>query len=364
MTRAAALVATWALLGADAVAVTVTGVRHHPPIIDPAKNESVTVRFRLDEPARVGLHVYDGRDLEVRRIEGGRLAAGDHALRWDGRDAAGRPVPPEAYVYTLAAVGGGGEPVLWDLTDRSAGRTQQVKSARWDPTAGAFIYTLAEPSRVRIRVGLANQGPLLRTVIDWVTRGKGRQVESWDGMDASGVLDLSEHPSLEILAQAFALPRNAVVVGPASDRVQLIADLPRDAARRARRLPASKRMFDYAHQPIETRRDYPLRMELPKNLPRNVDGLPVVTGPVPVRIALEEGDLMRVLEERAEAVFYLDGRFVFENEVGFLPMTWTWHPHGANPGRHVLTANVRGYEGHFGIATVEVFVGRQERTRP
>jgi len=76
---------------------------------------------------------------------------------------------------------------------------------------------------------------------------------------------------------------------------------------------------------------------------------------VPLRVSVDDADLASVLNERCEAVFYVDGRLVFENQVSFLPMTWTWDPGNAS-GVHYLTANLRGYDGHFGIQTVKVYV--------
>jgi hypothetical protein len=113
-------------------------------------------------------------------------------------------------------------------------------------------------------------------------------------------------------------------------------------------------------QPAETRRDYPLKTELPDDLPRGSDDLPIVSRPVPVAVSVGPEDLARVLNERGEIVFFIDGLFVFENEVGFLPMSWTWDPRGANPGRHYITANIRGYGGHFGMGTIEVPVEGSE----
>ena len=75
----------------------------------------------------------------------------------------------------------------------------------------------------------------------------------------------------------------------------------------------------------------------------------------------ESEDRTRILAERFETVFYLDGRYEFENEVGFLPATWVWDPEGANEGVHYLTGNLLGYEGHFGIATVKVYVSAGAR---
>ena len=111
-------------------------------------------------------------------------------------------------------------------------------------------------------------------------------------------------------------------------------------------------------QPIETRRDFSLRIDLPASLEKTAEGVPIVSGPVPVRISVDERDLARVVNQRAEAMFFVDGRYVFENEAGFLPMAWTWSPEVGLEGIHFITANLVGYEGHVGTATVKVFVAR------
>jgi hypothetical protein len=73
-------------------------------------------------------------------------------------------------------------------------------------------------------------------------------------------------------------------------------------------------------------------------------------------------DLERALSRRFEPVFFVDGQFAFENEVGFVPMTWTWDPEGVNAGEHFLTVNLRSYEGNFGIASVKVVVSDDDRS--
>ena len=59
-------------------------------------------------------------------------------------------------------------------------------------------------------------------------------------------------------------------------------------------------------------------------------------------------------EERFEAVIYVDGSFVFEEEQGYLPFTWMLQPEMVTPGEHVITFMIRGYEGHFGTTSIRV----------
>lgn len=353
--------AALAALALPASALELSHVRHAPAVLEPGKGP-VAVHFRISEPASVVLGIFDGRNVRVRSVASkGVLPAGDRQLEWDGRDFAGRPVPPEAYVYTLVATGADGKAVEWDLTDLTGGEAFEPTDLSWDPKRGVVSYRLHEAARVRVRIGLARQGPLLRTLVDWLARAPGAHAEPWDGMDASGALALGAHPELELRAEAFTLSANTILVTRAPPAVALIDDVPKPWVRRAVKGTHRRRMFDYARQPIQTRRDYVAHLALADDAGRTADGLPIVRGPVGVRVSVDPALLRPVLDERCEAVFYVDGRVAFENQVSFLPMTWRWDPHGA-PGVHYLTANLQGYEGHFGVQTLEVWVAPQEET--
>jgi hypothetical protein len=328
-----------------------------PLSFDPARGESTAIRFELSEPAQVALEIYDVRGLEVRRIaQSETLPAGAHELRWDGRDERGRSVPAEAYVYTLAATGAAGASALWDLADRTGGETLRAEAVHWDPQAGEIDYILPERGRARIRIGLEDDGPLLATVIDWVPRPAGPQHTPWNGKDASGVLDLAHHPKLAISVEAFALPQNALLVGPPPARVEFIADLAQATPRRRAEASGPRHMHDFAHLPAETRGDFPLDLELPATLPHDESGRPLVAEAIPVKIQVAPEVATHLLEQRFEAVFFVDGLHAFENESAFFPLTWRWDPRGLSPGIHYLSANLRGYEGQFGLATRAVVI--------
>lgn len=334
----------------------ITHVTHRPAIFEPEAGESAEIRFRLTEPAEVELTIYDARDRMVRALRpDGVLAAGDHRIRWDGRDSQGRSVPPEAYTYAVEAFSAQNTVFRWDVTD-SAGSIIDLTDLRWNAASGQVSYRVEELARVRIRIGLQDGGPLLKTLIDWVPRTPGPHEESWDGRDASNVLALAEHPALLLQAEAFALPSNAIVVGPPGTHPRFVSDLPSDTRLRAAAPAPQHHMMDYARQSAETRSDFLLALSLPKGLERTADGVPIVREAVPVRIEVSDPVLAQAANERSESVLYVDGRFASERESGFLPMTWKWDPTGHSPGLHHLTANLRGYEGHFGIGTAVVWV--------
>jgi len=63
------------------------------------------VDFFLEAVSVVELDVYDVAGRRVRTLFVGTLPAGEHAARWDGRDASGSAVPSGAYFIRLK-VGG------------------------------------------------------------------------------------------------------------------------------------------------------------------------------------------------------------------------------------------------------------------
>jgi hypothetical protein len=321
--------------------------------IDPAKNEVVAVRFNLNEPAEVTLSVFDGRDHRVYRASED-VAAGDHALNWNGQDASGKPVPPEAYSYTLTAKNAKGQTVH-DLTDLTGGVLLTAKDVRWDATEGKLHYYLDKPARVNVRFGLQD-GPYLRTVVDWVARSAGANAEAWDGMDASGVLKLSTHPAVQPVVKAYTLPDNTIFVGANADRIQFMVEKDASALRERTTPKPAKEMFNLAQQPLDTRGDVTAKLTLGGDARQDKEGRWIVSGKLPLKADVADAQRQRVIERRFEASFYIDGVFSHENELGYVPLTWTWDSSQVNNGEHFVTLNIRGYEGNFGTATVKVMV--------
>lgn len=335
-------------------AVVVSEVRVDHNAFDPAKGQTATIKFKLDRTADTALSIYDGRDRLVYTRSAEDLAAGEHALAWDGRNANGAVVPPEAYTYTLTATNAKGSST-YDLTELTGGESIQARDVRWDPQTGRVHYYLDKPARVNLRLGL-DSGPHLRTVVDWVPRQAGAHAEAWDGKDASGVLDLAAHPMLKPAVTAYALPDNTLFVGDAPDRVRFSADASTTSTRAASATVSKKRMANHMQQPLETRGDLEASLRPLGDFEQDAEGRWVVSGEVPFRVDVATRDRQRAIQRRFEAVFYVDGVFTYENELGYLPMTWRWDSSRLNPGEHFVTLNIRGYEGNFGTATVKVLV--------
>jgi hypothetical protein len=71
-----------------------------PPLPNPAPG-SFTLRFAQPREARASLSIYDVSGRLVRQVERGELTAGEHVVRWNGRDDAGGIVPAGIYFLRL-----------------------------------------------------------------------------------------------------------------------------------------------------------------------------------------------------------------------------------------------------------------------
>jgi len=66
-------------------------------------NPSTTVGFRLEAAARATVTIHDAAGRAVRTLADADLPAGEHALRWDGRDARGATAAAGVYFARVTA---------------------------------------------------------------------------------------------------------------------------------------------------------------------------------------------------------------------------------------------------------------------
>jgi len=337
----------------------------------PQSGEKVSWRYRTAVASTVTASIFDGRDLLVRVVlKGQDLPAGDHRLAWDGRDDDGRVAPPGYYVLTIESQAGG-KTVRYDPTEATGGELTQASAARYDTGRGLVNYALQKPSLLRIHLGLKDDGPLLRTLVDWVARSAGEHTESWDGWDASHVIRFGDSPKLDIQVWAYALPVNAVIVDPPATTLlpAVLKSRPADSptvtrpeflefprGRPTRPKGAARAHEMYNHwQHDRTRCHNPIvGLKAVGTESRGGSGPLTVAAPLPLRLDLTPEEASSLQDERFEAVIYVDGIFEFEEEQGYLPFTWSLKPEMLTPGEHVITFMVRGYEGHFGSSSIRV----------
>ncbi len=67
------------------------------------------IRYALPQESEVALSIFDLNGRQVARLVEGMRAAGEHRVRWDGRDEKGKRAPSGVYLYRLTVIAAKGE---------------------------------------------------------------------------------------------------------------------------------------------------------------------------------------------------------------------------------------------------------------
>jgi hypothetical protein len=86
--------------GVVSVEIPSRGPRLDVPYPNPF-NPSTTIRFELSRPGAIQLEIFDVRGRRVRTLIDEHRGAGEHTLRWDGRNGRGREVATGVYFLRL-----------------------------------------------------------------------------------------------------------------------------------------------------------------------------------------------------------------------------------------------------------------------
>ncbi len=324
----------------------------------PYHNESFPIPITLQDKATVTVRLYTADGDLVRSISGNKaLKKGNQTLMWDGKDDQGNVVPDEAYVAVLKAITSNGKTFRVDPRENTGGEV--VENLQVRITSDKQIsYVLPASCRVLIRAGIKG-GPMMRSLASWEPHSAGKNIQRWDGMDESRLLDLRNEKGLSVLVTAFQLPAFSIItIGNKGttyadyrkkrgwpDRVlnQENLALTRGDMRIAR---------EYYVSPSEAR-DPQVQISLSGEHKKNGKGLPVLKldQSVRVKVDVDEQDRWLLDQSLYEVAFFVDHEFVSEEEQGYLPLTWLWKVNQLKEGQHVLTVNISGFTGKVGVVS-------------
>ena len=300
-----------------------------PKTLDVSRGEETTLSFSLDRSLDAAVEIWSERGRRVRVL---RAPSGSErrSIRWDGRSERGMPVPAGVYLYRIQAAGAvaSGSPVKMRRTE--PGEEILAQRFTYDADSRRISFILPEPARVRLRMGV-RQLPVMRTYYWWEPLEAGRHEIEWDGLDASGRVTLGRHPKVGLDLVARALPPRSILVR--SGPVQT-AD------------PCAEVCFELSMPAVSTFED----------------GTPVVEEGATVRVRIGERDRESLVNARFEVMLFLDTVFLFEEEDGAPVFSYELDTRALSPGRHLLTANVLGYDDRLGSQSLEFIV--RERAAP
>lgn len=329
----------------------------------PANGETYAIPFVLGEPGEATLELYTGDGDMVRRFGPQMLKAGRHEWVWDGRDANGILVPDEAYHPVLVCNCESGRKSL-DSRQATGGRPLSDLDVAMG-SDGTIQYRLPESARVLVRVGIKG-GAMLRALDSWSPHTAGLVRQSWNGTDASGKNRILEHPRLAILVRAFNLPDHTIITSGNGEityreyREQKGWPPPQVSFDSIRFERAGKRLTRESQLPVSLLRDPRATIEIVDGVQSERGGLPVVPGSAVFRVNMPPEDRWLMQQSLYEVGFFLDYRFVSEEETGYTPLSWRWAG-DAKPGIHTMTVNISGLWGQVGVATLKFRVPARDQ---
>ncbi len=309
------------------------------------KGESTEIRWEQNRQVQTTVKILSEKGQPVRKFKN-IYPAGECLVVWDGRDENGNSVGGGVYRYVLYAVDQKGNEAHYDPALTTGGEELNVERFSFDREKKELKFILPRASRARIRIGLS-PSPYLRTLLDWEPMEAGSHTLVWDGLDESAWIKAINHPDLSVNLSAFALADNAIIAKGEKGGV----DLPQQKPNQLRNI--DRNLYFHAAHERDHCRDITFDIEFP-NVERNPEGLPILKDETIVRVRLRSQDRNFMVNQRFEVMFFVDTVFLFEEEEGQDPFNFAWDTKGLNPGEHLLTVNLIGYEDHLGVKTVRV----------
>lgn len=328
--------------------------RTSEPVYDLSKKRPHKIGFTTTIPLQEAqLSLISGDNDVVRTLVMKDVSAGEHEFQWSGLDDEGLTVPDEVYVPILNAKAPDGK--QWLLDSRTYSGGVQIEGLQTKITHdGKISYVLDKAARVLIRAGMKG-GPLMNTILPWEPRPSGANLQAWNGYDVTKTQYLKGHPDLRVLVIAYSLPDAAIITRGNSDQNYL-------AYRQAKSWKPSnvnpeqmisfrdgKRISPYYFLPRSLAYEPEVLFSLKTEHELNEKGQWIADKPVLIAVNLSKEDEWLMQQSQYEISFFVDHKFVAEEETGYTPLTWQWDPTGLTPGEYVFTVNVSGLWGHVGV---------------
>ena len=332
----------------------------------PARSESFSIPVHVNDPAKVKQIKIEIRSSDndlMRTLVVADIApdTSDYAVKWDGRDDAGSVVPDEAYSPVMIITTQSNETLTIAAQDSSGG--EEVYDFEKTIRPGVIEYSLPAASRMLVRSGIKN-GPMLRTLIDWQPRTAGFHAERWNGRDMDDVVAIEQNPDVGYLIVGYELPHHSIIThGNNSESYRDYRERHnwqlKQAVYEQRALQRNGRLLrQEAYQPLLQQKSPRIDVKLLATKTRRPAQRVKALEEMLTEVRIDSLDEIYLDQERYEISFFVDNAFIAEEEQGYVPFTWRWSPGrlGVEPGEHLLTVNVSGYNGQVGVKNIKFSV--------
>ena len=321
---------------------------------DPSRGETVTLSFEINKQTNVQVVIFDALGQEARRFELNGFEPGGHSIKWDGLCVDGKQAAGNIFLYVIEASDGQGK-TIYNPAAETGGLLVEPLEFVFDQKTGKVEFVLPKACMIRLRAGL-NNGMLARTIFDWQPHAAGRHSYNWDGKDESGLMNLLNHPELDLHLSCYTLAENTIIA--TGQIVPFESKANQSKATNKREFNPWAREGKYLHYTHDPRNCHEPRFAVvfPDCKKTREEGAPIISDITQIRIELDNRDAQYLINKRFEIVLYVDGIFIFEMEEGSAPFTFNWNTRGLGKGPHILTVNLMSYDGHIGVVSRRILV--------
>lgn len=227
---------------------------------------------------------------------------------------------------------------------------QVVKNLIVDNKNKTISYVLTKPAIVRLRVG-SKSGPLYKTLVNWQKQKKGKQTVKWNGMDTSGTFNILDNKNFTFSFNYYLPQEKEPIVMEYLGSDLIISDY---FIGRVPRLAHISQI--HKNHKKQYCKDLNVFFELPDNLEKTKEGIPIIKGESPVSIRLSSEDKAWFTQERFSINIFIDDIFVRGEALGYNPYTWNFNTKGINRGKHLITVNLKGFNDHIAVGSLPIYV--------
>ncbi len=327
--------------------------------IDNTNNKGCEIRFFLRQPASISVELIDAYDNHVRTlVQKRKCNKGTMSLSWDGKDDDKNYVPVGAYIPIINAVCADGKRYIYDPRETTGWKPVATSKPIYDKKTGYVDFRTEKPAYVRIRIG-HQKGPMYLTLVDWETKLSGKHHIPWDGMDASGKINLSSKP-LNFIIQAMSFPENTLYVTK-SPTTQIKRK--KSTTFKLKPVFESVKKSDYQQQVSlnsylyrKSKGPSPrFKVELPE-AKNSEEGISVISRECPLKIVIDERDVGWLANEHFEMLMFIDDVYYTEEEEGYSPIVWPWDTTELEDGVHLVTIMIQSFKDRIGSHSLQVRV--------
>ncbi len=320
--------------------------------IDVSSGDTSGISFNVKEAGKLDLFICDLDGNLVRTLmDKSGVTPGGVQASWDGKDDDGNICSEGIYIpiIKLHSIRKGDE--IYNPSVSKWGKEVSARNLVFDAASKTVSYSLDTPVFCRLLAGEKDGGPVYKTIFNWEYRSAGNHQETWDGMDADGIIEVNKRPKFHIWLEAFNVPENGIVLAGSDKTLQ-------KAVRTKKRVSLhpshGRHKYKYVRKTRFSDKGDRIKLKL-LGRKRIKKGLPVLKNTARFKVAFRK-KAKHDLGDSSEVCMFMDGTYFVEIYDDTIPLTVNIDTTKYSNGEHFITANFRVNEKYVDTCSLKFWI--------